>query len=46
MNSNASKKDEPRSNYASEWVWEILIVVIVAPAIAYGAFSLGNLPIV
>ena len=46
MNSNACKKDAPHSNYAPEWIWEILIVVIIAPAIAYSAFSLGNLPLI
>jgi hypothetical protein len=46
MNSNISKKDAPQGKYAPEWILEVLIVVIIAPAIAYGAFGIGNLPLV
>ena len=46
MNSNADNRHAPRGHHSTEWISEILIVVIIAPAIAYGAFALGNLPVI
>lgn len=42
---NLQKKDVRRQRNF-DWVWEVLLLVTVAPAIVYGIGSLNYLPVV
>jgi hypothetical protein len=43
---NAARKDRDNRNIgAPEWIWEVLIIVTIAPGIVYGFLSLGGLPV-
>jgi hypothetical protein len=47
MMSNATYEKPAKMNrHVQEWIWEILIVVIVVLAAIYGVVSLGQLPII
>ena len=45
MNKKEAKKRESWNPYASDWIWEGLMIAMILPAIVYGALSLGHLPI-
>lgn len=45
MNGANPEKDRPtRHDYT--WVWEILILATVTPALVHGVLALNNLPLV
>jgi hypothetical protein len=46
MKTLTTKKSAPHDHSVPEWLWEVLIVVIVTPAVAHGLFAVGNFPIV
>jgi hypothetical protein len=46
MNSTSKRKIEQREKHIPDWIWELLIVVTVTPAIIYGIGSVSNFPIV
>ena len=45
MNSLISKKSGKSQEDDVHWIWEIVIVVAIAPAIVYGFSVLDSLPI-
>ena len=46
MSKATYEKLDKRSRNGHEWLWEILIIISVVPAVVYGVASLGQLPIV
>jgi hypothetical protein len=46
MNQVTLQKKEVRHEKDYEWVWEILILATVSPALVYGILSLNHLPVV
>lgn len=46
MANNSSNEAEKKGKHVPEWVWEFLLLVTVAPAIAHAALSPSLLPIV
>jgi len=44
MNGSLLKKITSRSWQVPDWVWEILLVVTVTPALVHAVLSLGTLP--
>lgn len=46
MNKPTTEKKVARRERRFEWIWEVLLVVSITPAIAYGVASLNYLPVV
>lgn len=46
MNGNLTKKNARRCGYVPDWIWEILIVATVLPALLHGVLAVGNFPVV
>jgi hypothetical protein len=46
MNRSHPRKSGKWHERNVEWVWEVLLVITVSPAIVYGILSLHQLPVV
>lgn len=46
MNSMSSKKERKTEKFVPEWIWEVLLVVGVTPAIVHAILTVNSLPIV